>query len=62
MVEPINECKYYIRTSTSYLSAYPVEIDDLLQQCILEVEDKLLENPEITIFGKKATQHRSIGF
>jgi alkylated DNA repair dioxygenase AlkB len=62
MAEIINECNYYIQTNTSYLSAYPVEIDELLEQCVLDVDDKLLENPPITIFGKKAIQHRSIGF
>lgn len=54
--------KYYIQTEKSYLSAYSVEIDDLLEQCVKEVEDKLIVNPPIMVYGRKAIQHRSIGF
>jgi alkylated DNA repair dioxygenase AlkB len=34
----------------------------LLDNCVEEIQGKLLKNPPITVFGKPAIQHRNIGF
>jgi alkylated DNA repair dioxygenase AlkB len=57
-----DEIKYYIKTDRSYLLGYPSNIDDLLLECINSIEGTLIENPHIYVYGKKAIQHRSIGF
>ena len=48
----------------SFLNIYNAseEYNDLMELCIAEIIDKLLENPKINIYGKSAIQHRSIGF
>jgi len=51
-----------IETKTSYLSTYPFPVEILVVQCLKEIDGKLLVNPHITVFGKPAIQHRSIGF
>ena len=53
-----------IKTDKSYLGIYsfPLDKQELVQQCVNEVEGKLLKNPPIVVFGKPAYQHRSIGF
>ena len=53
-----------IKTEKSYLNVYNTsgEYNDLMELCIAEIMDKLLENPQINIYGKSAIQHRSIGF
>jgi alkylated DNA repair dioxygenase AlkB len=58
----VEDIKYYIKTNNSYLSAYTIDIDNLLVDCINSIEGTLIENPHIYIYGKKAIQHRSIGF
>lgn len=54
--------EYYIKTEHSYLGKVDADIDDLLLECIGEIDGQLLVNPPITVFGKPATQHRNIGF
>jgi hypothetical protein len=54
-----------IKTEKSFLNVYKdssEEYNDLMELCIAEIIDKLLENPKINIYGKSAIQHRSIGF
>lgn len=53
-----------IKTEKSFLNIYNAseEYNDLMELCIAEIIDKLLENPKINIYGKSAIQHRSIGF
>ena len=54
--------EYYINTGTSYFGKVNADIDDLLVECIDEIECKLLEKPPIIVWSKHATQHRNIGF
>lgn len=53
---------YYHKTDRSYLGKVECDVDDLLLRCINEIEGKLDVKPPIVVFGKKATQHRNIGF
>ena len=48
-----------IQTDKSFLNVHQYTLDE---QCIKDVSDKLLENPEIEVYGKRCYQHRSIGF
>ncbi len=66
-----NKCKeatlhykmeYYIKTETSYFGKVDANIDDLLLECIGEINGKLDEKPPVMVFGKPAVQHRNIGF
>jgi hypothetical protein len=54
--------EFYIKTERSYFGKIAVDIDDLLLECIEEIEDKLDVKPKIIVFGRPATQHRNIGF
>ena len=54
--------EYYIKTDSSYFGKVDADIDDLLFECIAEINGKLHEKPPVIIFGKQATQHRNIGF
>jgi alkylated DNA repair dioxygenase AlkB len=54
--------EFYIKTKHSYLGKVCVDIDELLAKCIEEIEGKLDERPPIFVFGKKAYQHRNLGF
>ena len=55
--------KYVIKTERSFLSVRNVPfMINIIDKCVDEVKDKLLENPKIRIFGKECMQHRSIGF
>jgi alkylated DNA repair dioxygenase AlkB len=38
------------------------DIDDLLCECVQEVDGNLNETPSINVFGKESIQHRNIGF
>jgi hypothetical protein len=51
-----------VQTETSFLSSQFLTDNALLDQCVGEVQDKLLHKPEITVYGKIAHQHRNIGF
>ena len=53
-----------IETEKSYLGIYsmPEGKSGLIEVCVKEIEGKLLKNPPITVFGRPAIQHRSIGF
>lgn len=51
-----------IETDNSYLYLYEYEVEPIIQQCLEDIEGKLLVNPPIKVFGKPAIQHRSIGF
>jgi alkylated DNA repair dioxygenase AlkB len=46
----------------AYLTKYEYENILLLDQCIEEINTKLLSRPEIIIYGKVCHQHRDVGF
>lgn len=54
--------EYYIKTDASYFGKVDADIDDLLLECISEINDKLDEKPPVMVFGKPAVQNRNIGF
>jgi len=51
-----------IKTETSFLDIHKLQNENILVSCIEEIKDKLIINPPIFVFGKKAHQHRSVGF
>ena len=52
-----------IKTDKSFLDIYSFQNhENLLLSCIDEIKDKLIDKPQIFIFGKKCYQQRSIGF
>ena len=52
-----------IETEKSFLRIYSInEVDDILTNCIKGIQNLLIENPKIVVYGKPAIQHRSIGF
>ena len=46
----------------SKLQEYDFENEELIDCCINDIKDKLLDYPNIKIYGKECIQHRSIGF
>jgi hypothetical protein len=55
--------KCIIKTDKSSLTIHHIsDINELISLCIDEIADKLIENPQIKIYGKTCIQHRSIGF
>lgn len=53
----------HIQTDKSFLKTYSfVGYDDLIQRCIDDIKDILIKNPQIIVYGKPATSHRSVGF
>ena len=52
-----------IQTEKSFLNIYSgEEYADLIQRCIAEVEDELVANKPLRMYGKTVFQRRSIGF
>jgi alkylated DNA repair dioxygenase AlkB len=52
-----------IDTGKSFLDVYTMDdYNELMSLCIEEIQDGLIVNPKIKIFGKDAIQHRSVGF
>ncbi len=52
-----------IDTGKSFLDVYTMDdYNELMSLCIEEIQDRLIINPKIKIFGKDAIQHRSVGF
>ena len=58
----LSEKKDIVHQNGSTLSTYTVTDTDLIDRCVEEIRDKLLEYPKIMLYGKQATQHRCIGF
>ena len=54
--------KNIINTSKSFLNIYNYENKLLLKNCIEDIKNKLIERPEIKVYGKICNQNRSIGF
>jgi len=54
--------KTLIETDNSFLTVQTYSSIELLEECVKDVESKLLVKPKICIYGKEATQHRNIGF
>ena len=54
------------KIKTPYSLLTMIEIDDLtkklIEKCVQDIDNKLIVNPEIKIFGKTAYQRRSVGF
>jgi alkylated DNA repair dioxygenase AlkB len=53
---------FYIQTERSYFGKVNADIDDLLSECVTEIDGKLIDSPSINVFGREAIQHRNIGF
>lgn len=53
---------FYIQTERSYFGKINADIDDLLLECVQELDGNLNETPIISVFGREAVQHRNIGF
>ena len=53
-----------IQTNESFLNQYdlPITLNPIIENIIKELDNKLLVNPNIFVFGKKCIQHRAIGF
>lgn len=52
-----------IDTGKSFLDVYTLDdFNELMALCVEEIQDGLIVNPKIKIFGKDAVQHRSVGF
>lgn len=51
-----------LHTSSSHLKIAQFSNTSLIESAITEIQEKLLVNPKIVIFGKAANQHRSVGF
>ena len=56
------EFNYIIKTNKSSLKTTNHDYKELIEKCILEIEDKLIINPEIIVYGKKCNQHRNVAF
>ena len=52
----------YISTNTSFLNTYKFQNIKLIQNCIQDIQNKLIIRPSIIVFGRKCNQNRSIGF
>lgn len=52
----------FLDTTHSRLVETPFNENELLENCIEEIQNKLLKHPEITVYGKIVHQRRSIGF
>ena len=51
-----------IKTEYSFLTTQQFPDSELLEKCVEEIQGKLLETPEIKLYGKIMHQHRNIGF
>ena len=49
-------------TENSFLETHVFEDPELLELCIKDVESKLLEGPEISVYGKVCRQPRDVAF
>ena len=54
--------EYYIQTEKSYFGKIPMNMDELLAECVQEIEGQLIIKPAIVIYGKTVNQQRNIGF
>jgi hypothetical protein len=54
--------EYYIQTEKSYFGKIPMNMDELLSECVQEIEGQLIIKPAIVIYGKTVNQQRNIGF
>ena len=54
--------QYYIQTDKSYLGKVDVDIDELLNQCVIEIDGLLDVRPPIMLYGKVVAQTRNVGF
>ena len=54
--------KTLISTPQSFLNLYQFQNTQLIQNCIQDIQNKLIIRPSIIVFGRKCNQNRSIGF
>ena len=54
--------KTIISTEKSFLNIYQYENKLLVKNCIEDIKNKLIERPEIEVYGKICYQNRSVGF
>ena len=54
--------EYYIQTEKSYFGKIHMNMDELLAECVQEIEGQLIIKPAIVIYGKTVNQQRNIGF
>jgi len=52
----------FLETEKSFLETHVFEHPELLELCIKDVESKLLEGPEIFVYGKVCRQPRDVAF
>lgn len=48
--------EYYIQTEKSYFGKIPMNMDELLAECVQEIEGQLIIKPAIVIYGKTVNQ------
>lgn len=53
---------FLIQTKNSLLTVQKFKDIELITDCVSDISDKLLKNPQIIVYGKVCYQHRSIGF
>jgi len=54
--------KTLISTPQSFLNLYQFQNTQLIQNCIQDIQNKLIIRPQIIVFGRQCNQNRSIGF
>jgi alkylated DNA repair dioxygenase AlkB len=54
--------EFLIQTKNSLLTVKKFKDIELITDCVSDISDKLLKNPQIIVYGKVCYQHRSIGF
>jgi alkylated DNA repair dioxygenase AlkB len=54
--------EFLIQTKNSFLTVQKFKDTKLITDCVSDISDKLLKNPQIIVYGKVCYQHRSIGF
>jgi len=57
----INEIEH-IKTETSSLKTYDIEDKDLINKCVEDIKNELINKPPVIIYGKLLNQNRDIGF
>jgi alkylated DNA repair dioxygenase AlkB len=59
----VEQAQFIIQTTNSFLSLRKYQFGNLIDNCVKNIEGKLLINPPIrTRWGKMGIQHRNIGF
>ena len=51
-----------LHTTDSFLATYRLSEDELIEQCVAEVKDKLVPRPEFILYDKVCHQNRNLAF